>query len=136
MSLVPRETGKQRATRIPLDYYKKADSLIRWRLGLSAQQVWFVSYILSHKWDEDLPYPSLKKLARCSRLSLSQVQRIKNSLCQAGYLKVYTQYAPFFAQLTPEAGAKLRMGNYERLFDQARRKVRAWEKANIKERAQ
>src|SRR4051794_31293427 len=31
-----RETGKQRATRIPLDYYKKTDPLIRWRGGLSA----------------------------------------------------------------------------------------------------
>src|SRR5439155_6380345 len=69
-------------------------------LGLSAQQVWFISYILSHKWDEDLPYPSLKKLARCSRLSLSQVQRIKNSLCQAGYLKVYTRFSERQAQDT------------------------------------
>jgi len=52
---------------------------------------------------------------------------------QAGYLKVYTQYAPLFAQLKPEASAKVRKGNYERLFDEARRKVRAWEKANVKE---
>jgi len=53
---------------------------------------------------------------------------------QAGYLKVYTQYAPLFAQLTPEASEKVRMKNYERLFDEARLKVRAWEKANIKEK--
>ena len=56
------------------------------QLGLSAQQVWFVSYMLSHKWDEDLPYPSLKKMAKCSHLSLSQVQRIKNTLCKAELL--------------------------------------------------
>jgi DNA-binding transcriptional regulator YhcF (GntR family) len=62
------------------------------QLGLSAQQVWFVSYILSHKWDEDLPYPSLKKMARCVTLSLSQLQRIKNSLCQVGYLQVYPRF--------------------------------------------
>ena len=31
----------------------------------------------------------------------------------------------------PEASAQLRMGNYERLFDAARRKVRAWEAANV-----
>ena len=54
---------------------------------------------------------------------------------QAGYLKVYTQYAPLFAQLTPEASAKVRKGNYERLFDQARQRVRAWERAHIKERS-
>jgi predicted TIM-barrel fold metal-dependent hydrolase len=52
---------------------------------------------------------------------------------QAGYLKVYTQYAPLFAQLTPEASRKVRIGNYERLFDQARQRVRAWERANVKE---
>src|SRR4051794_21177594 len=33
-------------------------------LEMSAQQVWLVSYILSHKWDEDLPYPSLKAMAK------------------------------------------------------------------------
>ena len=52
---------------------------------------------------------------------------------QTAYLKVYSQYAPLFAQLTPEASEKLRKKNYERLFDEARRKVRAWEKANVKE---
>jgi hypothetical protein len=49
---------------------------------------------------------------------------------QAGYLKIYDMYAPLFARLTPEASEKLRKGNYERLFDAARVKVRAWEKAN------
>ena len=51
---------------------------------------------------------------------------------QAKYLKVYDLYAPLFAKLTPEASEKLRKGNYERVFDEARRKVRAWEKANVK----
>jgi predicted TIM-barrel fold metal-dependent hydrolase len=50
---------------------------------------------------------------------------------QAKYLKVYDMYAPLLAQLTPEAKAKLLKGNYERLFDEARQKVRAWEKANV-----
>jgi hypothetical protein len=50
---------------------------------------------------------------------------------QAKYLKVYDMYAPLFAKLTPDASGKLRKGNYERLFDEARRKVRAWEKANV-----
>jgi predicted TIM-barrel fold metal-dependent hydrolase len=51
---------------------------------------------------------------------------------QAKYLKVYGMYQPLFAKLTPEASEKLRKGNYERLFDEARRKVRAWEEANPK----
>jgi predicted TIM-barrel fold metal-dependent hydrolase len=51
---------------------------------------------------------------------------------QAKYLKVYDMYAPLFAKLKPEASEKLRKGNYERLFDEARRRVRAWEQANVK----
>jgi len=52
---------------------------------------------------------------------------------QTAYLKVYRAYAPLFARLTPEASARLRKGNYVRLFDEARRRVRAWEKANVSE---
>jgi len=52
---------------------------------------------------------------------------------QQGYLKVYRMYEPLFARLTPMASEQVRKGNYVRLFDEARRKVRAWEKANLKE---
>ena len=51
---------------------------------------------------------------------------------QSKYLKIYDMYAPLFAKLTPEASGKVRKGNYERIFDEARRRVRAWEKANVK----
>jgi predicted TIM-barrel fold metal-dependent hydrolase len=51
---------------------------------------------------------------------------------QAKYLKVYDMYKPLFAKLTPAASEKVKKGNYERLFDEARRKVRAWEAANLK----
>jgi hypothetical protein len=51
---------------------------------------------------------------------------------QKGYLKIYEMYAPLFAKLTPEASEKVRKGNYETLFDRARTRVRAWEKANVK----
>ena len=51
---------------------------------------------------------------------------------QGKYLKTYDIYAPLFAKLTPEARQKVLKGNYERLFDEARRRVRAWEKAHVK----
>jgi len=51
---------------------------------------------------------------------------------QASYLKIMDMYKPFLEKLTPEAKQKLLKGNYERLFDAARIKVRAWEKANVK----
>lgn len=50
--------------------------------------------------------------------------------------KVYHMYDPLWKLLTPEASYKVRIGNYERLFDQARTSVRAWEKANLKEKTQ
>ena len=50
---------------------------------------------------------------------------------QAKYLKTYDLYAPLFAKLTPEASEKLRKGNYERIFDEARRRVRVWETAHV-----
>ena len=46
-------------------------------------------------------------------------------------LAVYEAYEPIRSLLTPEAKAKIFKGNYELLFDQAREKVRAWEKANL-----
>jgi hypothetical protein len=46
---------------------------------------------------------------------------------QQAYLKVYRMYAPLFAKLNPEASEKLRLGNFNRLFDNAKKKVRAWE---------
>jgi predicted TIM-barrel fold metal-dependent hydrolase len=51
---------------------------------------------------------------------------------QKDYLKVYDMYAPLFAQLMAEASDKVRKQNYVRLFDEARRRVRAWERANVK----
>lgn len=51
---------------------------------------------------------------------------------QTKYLKVYNVYAPLWAALSPEAREKVLKGNYERLFDAARTRVRAWEKANVK----
>ncbi len=51
---------------------------------------------------------------------------------QEKYLKVYNQYEPLWKMLTPEAGEKVRKRNYERIFDEARRKVRSWEAAHLK----
>ncbi|HEY6307170.1 MAG TPA: amidohydrolase family protein [Candidatus Angelobacter sp.] len=50
---------------------------------------------------------------------------------QEQYLKIYSLYDPLWKLLTPQASEKVRKGNYERLFDAARRNVRAWEKANV-----
>jgi predicted TIM-barrel fold metal-dependent hydrolase len=51
---------------------------------------------------------------------------------QETYLRVYRQYAPLWNLLSKEAGEQVRKSNYERIFDSARRKVRAWEKENVR----
>jgi predicted TIM-barrel fold metal-dependent hydrolase len=51
----------------------------------------------------------------------------------AAYFSVFDIWEPVWRQLTPDASLKVRKGNYERLFDAARRKVRSWEQANVKE---
>jgi len=50
---------------------------------------------------------------------------------QENYLRVYNQYGPLFSLLSKEASEKVRKGNYERIFNEGRRKVRAWEKAHV-----
>jgi predicted TIM-barrel fold metal-dependent hydrolase len=48
------------------------------------------------------------------------------------YYAVFNMYAPLWKGLTPEASEKIRKGNYEKIFNEARKRVRAWEKANAK----
>jgi len=46
------------------------------------------------------------------------------------YYAVYDMWKPVFDQLTKEAKDKILKGNYERIFDQGRKNVRAWEQAH------
>lgn len=51
---------------------------------------------------------------------------------QETQMRVYHLWDPIWAQLTADASVKIRMGNYVRLFDAARARVRAWESRNLK----
>jgi hypothetical protein len=51
---------------------------------------------------------------------------------QATQLHIYEMWTPVWSLVKPEVIAQISKGNYERLFDAARIKVRAWEKANVK----
>jgi len=48
------------------------------------------------------------------------------------YRRVYFQYGPLWNLLDESTSKKVRKGNYERLFDEARRKVRSWEATHVK----
>jgi predicted TIM-barrel fold metal-dependent hydrolase len=50
---------------------------------------------------------------------------------QQKYLRVYHQYGPLWELLDKEAGEKVRKENYERIFDSARQRVRAWEHTHV-----
>ncbi len=50
---------------------------------------------------------------------------------QKSYLKVYELYRPLWSRLSPSVSEKVRKGNYERIFDEGRRKVRDWEKRSL-----
>jgi predicted TIM-barrel fold metal-dependent hydrolase len=50
---------------------------------------------------------------------------------QSTYVRVYEQYRPLWDLLDPETSRKIRLGNYERIFNEGRRKVRAWESTHV-----
>jgi hypothetical protein len=50
----------------------------------------------------------------------------------APYFAVFDMWAPIWSRLTEDASLKIRTGNYERIFDAGRLRVRAWEKANVR----
>ena len=50
----------------------------------------------------------------------------------AAYYAVFDMWDPVWRQLTPETSLKVRKGNYERIFNEGRRRVREWERLNVK----
>jgi len=48
------------------------------------------------------------------------------------YRRVFFQYGPLWNLLDRSTSEKVRKRNYERIFDEARRRVRAWESINVK----
>lgn len=57
-------------------------------LTLKPQIVWFISAILTHKWDADMPSPSLRKMAGDTGVSRQQLHNYKTELETAGWLVV------------------------------------------------
>jgi hypothetical protein len=93
----------------------------------------------------DISWDEVAKYAVASPESIARVAAMLNrypdrflfgtdTVAPAGpapYFAVFDMWAPVWHQLTPEASVKVRKGNYERIFDEGRRKVRAWEQAHV-----
>jgi len=94
----------------------------------------------------DISWDEVAKYAVASPQSIARVVTIFNrypdrflfgtdTVAPAGpepYYAVYDIWTPVWRQLTSDASEKIRKTNYERIFDAARRKVRAWEKENVR----
>jgi len=94
----------------------------------------------------DISWDEVAKFAIASPESIARVSAVLNrypdrflfgtdTVAPAGpdpYYAVFDLWAPVWKRLTPEASHKVRKGNYERIFDEGRRKVRAWEQAHTR----
>jgi hypothetical protein len=94
----------------------------------------------------DISWDEVAKYAIASPQSIDRVVTILNKYpdrflfgtdtvapqTPAAYFAVFDIWAPVWRRLTPEASLKVRKGNYERIFDEGRRRVRAWEQASLK----
>jgi amidohydrolase family protein len=97
-----------------------------------------VSFDIS--WDEVAKYAvaSPESIARVSEMLNRHADRFlfgTDTVAPSGpepYFAVFDMWKPVWRQLTPDASLKVRKGNYERIFDEGRRRVRAWEKANVR----
>ncbi len=94
----------------------------------------------------DISWDEVAKYAIASPESIERVAALLNrypdrflfgtdTVAPAGpdpYYAVFDMWAPIWRLLTPEASLKIRKGNYERLFNDGRRRVREWERVNVK----
>jgi hypothetical protein len=90
----------------------------------------------------DISWDEVAKYAVATPASIARVASVLNkypdrflfgtdTVAPAGpapYYAVFDMWAPVFKLLTPDTSLKLRKGNYQRIFDEGRRRVRTWEK--------
>jgi hypothetical protein len=53
--------------------------------------VWFVSAILRHQWNADLPHPSLSRMEKRTGVSRRQLHTYQKQLVAAGWLRVISR---------------------------------------------
>ena len=100
----------------------------------------FNSVYFDISWDEVAKY--LMSTPESIRISADLINRYPDRFLfgtdevapdsQEKYLRVYEQYRPLWNLLNKEASEKVRKGNYERIFGEARTKVRGWESTHTK----
>ena len=101
------EITKEKWGVVPFSIY-----LYQKELGLKIH-VWFLIWLIVHKWTEKKPFPSIAKLSRISGYSVSHVRDISRKLQKKGYIKV----EPRFRE---DGGRNTNMYDLEPLFEMIR----------------
>ena len=125
--------GLGRLVAPPRDYLAQIEAMLR--------DPGFHNVYVDISWDEVAKYFVANPEA--TRLLAETMQRYPDRFLfgsdsaapvdQSKYLKVFYQYEPLWNALDAETSRKVRLGNYERIFDEARRKVRSWESVHVAE---
>ncbi len=98
-------------------------------LDLTPQQVWFISAILAHKWDAELPYPSLKRLAEHTGVSRQKLHDYQRQLIGAGHLIVINRRTPSGGQDTNYFDFSPLLRRLEEFLERDRPARDPWEEA-------
>ena len=131
--------------RIVHPVYSSAEAAVRNPTQLEIVEAMLTDPALRHV-SFDISWDEVAKYAVASPQSIARVAAVLNkfpdrflfgtdTVAPAGpdpYFAVFDLWAPVWRLLTPDASQKVRRANYERLFDEGRRRVRAWEKENLK----
>lgn len=80
------------------------------QLGLSAQETWLVGALLSYKWTEENPYPSVHTLAKQSGIPRSTIMTYLKLLKEKGIVEVVPRYGKDGRQTSSSY-------NFDGLFD-------------------
>jgi hypothetical protein len=122
-----------------------ADAAERSPLHVEIVEAMLADPALSHV-NFDISWDEVAKYAVATPQSIARVASLLNryptrflfgtdTVAPAGpapYYAVFDMWRPVWLQLTPTTSVSVRKGNYERIFNEGRRRVRAWEMAHTK----
>ncbi len=124
-------TGVGRVVRPIKDHAKNIELML--------QDPDFHHIVLDISWDEVAKY--IVSSPEATRITANLMNRYPDRFIfgtdevapseQASYRKVFVLYEPLWKLLDAGASRKIRLENYQRIFDEARRKVRHWESTHV-----
>jgi hypothetical protein len=122
--------GLGRTVAPPQNYFARIDEMLR--------DPEFANVYIDISWDEAAKY--LVASPEAVRATVDLIQQHPDRFLfgsdsaapsdQSKYLKVFRQYEPLWKALDEDTSRKVKLGNYERIFDEARSSVRHWESAH------